>query len=141
MKTMTTAQALTEGLIAEGVGIVFGILGHGNVQLGQALAEARDRIRYIPVKNEQAAVHAAIAYARLAGRPLAVTTSVGPGATNLVTGAACARVNRLPVLLLPGEVFAEGTGPVLQQIESDRGVTANDCLRPVSKFWRRLGRP
>jgi 3D-(3,5/4)-trihydroxycyclohexane-1,2-dione acylhydrolase (decyclizing) len=141
MRRMTTACALVEALIAEGIEIVFGVLGHGNVQLGQALREAGSRIRFIPAKNEQAAVHAALAWARLKGTPLAVTTSVGPGATNLVTGAACARVNRLPVLLLPGEVFAEGVGPVLQQLESRDGTTANDALRPVSKYWARLQRP
>jgi 3D-(3,5/4)-trihydroxycyclohexane-1,2-dione acylhydrolase (decyclizing) len=138
---MTAAHALVEGLVAEGVECVFGILGHGNVQLGQALAEARSRIRYVPVKNEQAAVHAAIAWARQKGTPLAVTTSVGPGATNLVTGAACARINRLPVLLLPGEVFSDGVGPVLQQLETLHGATVNDTLKPVSKYWARLARP
>ena len=141
MKRMTAAQALVEGLIAEGVEYVFGIFGHGNVQLGQALAERRDRLRYVPVRNEQAGVHAAAAYARLTGRPQAVTTSVGPGATNLVTGAAMARINRWPVLLLPGEVFAENVGPVLQQLESSVDATANDALRPVSKYWTRVSRP
>ena len=138
---MTAAQALVEGLIAEGVPIVLGIFGHGNVQLGQALSAARDRIRFIPVKNEQAAVHTALAYARMCGRPLAVTTSIGPGATNLVTGAACARINRWPVLLLPGEIFSEGVGPLLQQLESPLGFTVNDTLRPVSKYFARLSRP
>ncbi|HEX4629206.1 MAG TPA: thiamine pyrophosphate-binding protein, partial [Gemmatimonadales bacterium] len=138
---VTAAHALVEGLIAEGVECVLGILGHGNVQLGQAIAEARGRIRYVPVKNEQAAVHAAIAWARQRGTPLAVTTSVGPGATNLVTGAACARINRLPVLLLPGEVSSDGVGPLLQQLETLNGTTVNDTLKPVSKYWARLTRP
>jgi 3D-(3,5/4)-trihydroxycyclohexane-1,2-dione acylhydrolase (decyclizing) len=140
MARLTAAQAIVEYLIAEGVPYVLGIFGHGNVQLGQALYERRDRIRYIGVRNEQGAVHAAAAYARFTGRPLAVTTSVGPGATNLVTGAAAARINRFPVLLLPGEVFAEGVGPVLQQLESNTDQTVNDALRPVSKYWSRLGR-
>ena len=140
-RTRTTAQALVECLIAEGVQYVFGIFGHGCVQLGQALYDQRDRIRFITVRNEQAGVHAAATMARLTGQVQAVTTSVGPGATNLVTGAAMARVNRWPVLLLPGEVFAEDVGPVLQQLESTVDVTANDALRPVSKYWTRLTRP
>ncbi|MBI4056621.1 MAG: 3D-(3,5/4)-trihydroxycyclohexane-1,2-dione acylhydrolase (decyclizing) [Elusimicrobia bacterium] len=138
---LTAAQALVEVLIAEGVEIVLGIFGHGNVQLGQALYERKDKIRYIPVKNEQNAVHLAIAYARQTGKPLAVTTSVGPGATNLVTGAAAARINRLPVLLLPGEIFADGIGPVLQQLEGTDDRSANSCLKPVAKYWTRLARP
>ncbi len=141
MARLTAAQAIVEYLIAEQVPYVLGIFGHGNVQLGQALYERRDQIRYVGVRNEQGAVHAAAAYARFTGRPLAVTTSVGPGATNLVTGAAAARINRWPVLLLPGEVFAEGVGPVLQQLESSTDQTVNDCLRPVSKYWSRLNRP
>jgi len=141
VKTMTAAQALVECLIAEGVQTVFGIFGHGCVQLGQALYHRRDRIRFITVRNEQAGVHAAATMARLTGQVQAVTTSVGPGATNLVTGAAMARVNRWPVLLLPGEVFAEDVGPVLQQLESTVDATANEALRPVSKYWTRLSRP
>ena len=141
MTRMTTAQALVECLIAEGVQYVFGIFGHGCVQLGQALYQRRDKIRFVTVRNEQAGVHAAATMARLTGQVQAVTTSVGPGATNLVTGAAMARVNRWPVLLLPGEVFAENVGPVLQQLESTTDLTANDALRPVSKYWTRLSRP
>jgi 3D-(3,5/4)-trihydroxycyclohexane-1,2-dione acylhydrolase (decyclizing) len=137
---MTGAQAVVEALIAEGVEIVFGLFGHGNVQLGEALYARRDRIRFITVRNEQAGVHAAAAYARLTGRPQAVTTSVGPGATNLVTGAAMARINRWPVLLLPGEIFAENVGPVLQELETTIDATANESLRPVSKFWTRVSR-
>jgi 3D-(3,5/4)-trihydroxycyclohexane-1,2-dione acylhydrolase (decyclizing) len=143
MKTenLTVAQAIVRYLIAEGVEYVFGIFGHGNVVLGEALREARGKIRYVTVKNEQNAVHMAAAYARMTGRPLAVTTSVGPGATNLATGVAMARVNRLPVLLLPGEIFADGVGPVLQQIESSTDVTANECLRPIAKYYSRITRP
>lgn len=140
-ETLTVAQAIVRYLIAEGVEYVFGILGHGNVVLGEALAEAKGKIRYVSVKNEQNAVHMAVAYARMTGRPLAVTTSVGPGATNLVTGVAMARVNRLPVLLLPGEIFADGVGPVLQQVESTIDVTANECLKPVAKYFARVTRP
>jgi len=137
---MTGGQAIVRYLLHEGVTHILGIFGHGNVQLGEAIAQARDRIRYILVKNEQSAVHAAAAYARLTGRPMAVTTSVGPGATNMVTGAAAAKINRLPVLLLPGEVFADGVGPVLQQVESVQDETANSALKPVSKYWTRVTR-
>lgn len=140
MTKMTTAFALVDALIAEGVSYVFGLFGHGNVQLGQALQARKDKIRFITVRNEQAGVHAACAIARLTGRPQAVTTSVGPGATNLVTGAAMARINRWPVLLLPGEIFAENVGPLLQQLEGNDDRTANDALRPVSKYWTRLNR-
>ena len=140
-ENLTVAQAIVRYLISEGVEYVFGIFGHGNVVLGEALAEARGKIRYVTVKNEQNAVHMAAAYARMTGRPLAVTTSVGPGATNLVTGAAMARINKLPVLLLPGEIFADGVGPVLQQVESPVDVTANECLRPVARYFARLTRP
>jgi len=137
---MTGGQAVVRYLIHEGVTHILGLFGHGNVQLGEAIAQARGRIKYIQVKNEQCAVHIAAAFAKLTGRPLAVTTSVGPGATNMVTGAAAAKINRLPVLLLPGEVFADGVGPVLQQIESVQDDTANSALKPVSKYWTRVTR-
>src|SRR5881628_1308951 len=140
LERMTGGQAVVRYLIHEGVTHILGIFGHGNVQLGEAIAQARGQIKYILVKNEQSAVHAASAYAKLTGRPLAVTTSVGPGATNMVTGAAAARINRLPVLLLPGEVFADGVGPVLQQLESTRDETVNSALKPVSKYWARVSR-
>lgn len=140
-ENLTVAQAIVRYLIAEGVEYVFGIFGHGNVVLGEALAEARGKIRYVTVKNEQNAVHMAAAYARMTGRPLAVTTSVGPGATNLVTGAAMAKINKLPVLLLPGEIFADGVGPVLQQVENTIDQTANETLKPVARYWSRLTRP
>jgi 3D-(3,5/4)-trihydroxycyclohexane-1,2-dione acylhydrolase (decyclizing) len=143
VETLTVAQAIVRYMIAEGVEYVLGILGHGNVVLGEAIQEAcaRGTIRYISVKNEQNAVHIAAAYARMTGRPLAVTTSIGPGATNLVTGAAAARVNRLPVLLLPGEIFADGTGPVLQQVEGSLDTSANECLKPVARYFTRVTRP
>jgi 3D-(3,5/4)-trihydroxycyclohexane-1,2-dione acylhydrolase (decyclizing) len=138
---LTAAQAIVKYLIAEGVPYVVGIFGHGNAQLGQALYENRDSIGFICVKNEQNAVHIAAAYAKMTGRPLAVTASIGPGSTNLVTGAGAARVNRLPVLLLPGEALSDGVGPVMQQVESLHNETANEALKPVSKYWARLGRP
>jgi 3D-(3,5/4)-trihydroxycyclohexane-1,2-dione acylhydrolase (decyclizing) len=125
----------------------FGIFGHGNVAgFGQALHERPDLLPYHAARNEQAMVHAATAFARMRNRlaALACTTSIGPGATNLVTGAACATVNRLPVLLLPGDVFASRRpDPVLQQLEVPwRGeCSVNDCLRPVSRYWDRIDRP
>ena len=125
----------------------FGIFGHGNVAgVGEALFEQQDLLTYYQARNEQAMVHAAAAYARMRNRLaiLACTSSIGPGATNMVTGAALATVNRLPVLLLPGDTFASHPAdPVLQQLEAPgRGdVSANDCLQPVSRYWDRLTRP
>jgi 3D-(3,5/4)-trihydroxycyclohexane-1,2-dione acylhydrolase (decyclizing) len=125
----------------------FGIFGHGNVAgVGQALQQYADRLRYYQARNEQGMVHAAAGYARQRNRlaTFACTSSIGPGATNMVTGAAAATVNRLPVLLLPGDVFASRAGPpVLQQLEPMGGpeVTVNDCLRPVSRYWDRINRP
>ena len=127
---------------------VFGIFGHGNVAgLGQALEEfGGPELPFIQPKNEQAMVHSAIAFAKTRQRlgTYACTTSVGPGATNLITGAATATVNRLPVLLLPGDIFASRRpGPVLQQLEypSSQDVSVNDCFKPVSKYWDRINRP
>jgi 3D-(3,5/4)-trihydroxycyclohexane-1,2-dione acylhydrolase (decyclizing) len=127
---------------------VFGIFGHGNVAgLGQALEEhGGSELPFFQPKNEQAMVHTAIAFAKTTRRlgTLACTTSVGPGATNLVTGAACATVNRLPVLLLPGDIFASRRpAPVLQQLEfpGSQDVSVNDCFRPVSRYWDRINRP
>jgi 3D-(3,5/4)-trihydroxycyclohexane-1,2-dione acylhydrolase (decyclizing) len=130
---------------------VFGIFGHGNVAgLGQALLQSAladpAALPYHQSRNEQAMVHAAAAYARTRNRlsTLACTTSIGPGATNLVTGAALATVNRLPVLLLPGDVFAtRASGTVLQQLETPHGndITVNDALRPVSTYFDRVWRP
>ncbi|MEV7806099.1 3D-(3,5/4)-trihydroxycyclohexane-1,2-dione acylhydrolase (decyclizing) [Microbispora sp. NPDC088329] len=128
-----------------------GIFGHGNVAgIGQALAEqgagTRDPLPYYPARNEQAMVHTAAGYARQSGRlsTLACTSSIGPGATNMVTGAALATINRLPVLLLPGDLFAtRAASPVLQELEDPRSydVGVNDCLKPVSRFWDRVNRP
>jgi 3D-(3,5/4)-trihydroxycyclohexane-1,2-dione acylhydrolase (decyclizing) len=129
----------------------FGIFGHGNVAgLGQALLQAEleepDALRYVLGRNEQAMVHTAVAYARTQDRlrTWAVSSSVGPGATNMVTGAALATINRLPVLLLPADTFADrSASPLLQELElpSAGDVTVNDCFRPVSKYFDRVWRP
>jgi 3D-(3,5/4)-trihydroxycyclohexane-1,2-dione acylhydrolase (decyclizing) len=125
----------------------FGIFGHGNVAgVGQALQQYSDNLPYYQARNEQAMVHTATAYARQKNRlqTLACTSSIGPGATNMVTGAALATINRLPVLLLPGDVFASrGPDPVLQQLEApyDGTLSVNDCFRPVSRYWDRIVRP
>ena len=127
---------------------MMGIFGHGNVAgLGQALDEYGGReLPYLQPKNEQAMVHTATAFAKARRRlgTYACTTSVGPGATNMVTGAATATINRLPVLLLPGDVFANRLpGPVLQQLEwpQSQDTSVNDCFRPVSRYWDRINRP
>ena len=128
-------------------GGVFGIFGHGNVAgIGQALQEQRSSIRYYLARNEQAMVHTAAAYAKMHNRlrTLACTSSIGPGATNMITGAAGATINRVPVLLLPGDIFAgRGPAPVLQQLESSasQDVSVNDCFKPVSRYWDRINRP
>jgi len=129
----------------------FGIFGHGNLAgMGQALLQAElaepGALRYYQGRNEQAMVHVAAGYARMSNRmsTFACTTSIGPGATNLVTGAALATVNRLPVLLLPGDVFATPVAsPVLQELEYPGGpdISVNDALRPVSRFFDRIWRP
>ena len=124
----------------------FGIFGHGNVAgVGEALFEAPDRLSYYQARNEQAMVHAAVGYARMRNRLgiMACTSSIGPGATNMVTGAALATINRLPVLLLPGDIFASRpVDPVLQQLEvPGRGdASVNDCFKPVSRYWDRITR-
>src|SRR3954449_12359216 len=124
----------------------FGIFGHGNVAgIGQALQQM-PLLRYYQARNEQAMVHTAAAYAKTKNRlqTLVCTSSVGPGATNMVTGAAAATINRLPVLLLPGDIFARrNVGPVLQQLESEQSqdVSVNDCFKPVSRYWDRINRP
>ncbi|MEO8360990.1 MAG: 3D-(3,5/4)-trihydroxycyclohexane-1,2-dione acylhydrolase (decyclizing) [Vicinamibacteria bacterium] len=159
MKTrrLTTAQALVRFLVnqhtrRDGVTRRFipktlGIFGHGNVAgLGEALQSAGNDMPYIPGRNEQALVHAAAGYAKMMNRlqTLACTTSVGPGATNMITGAAGATINRVPVLLLPGDIFAtRQVAPVLQQLESasSQDVSVNDCFKPVSRYWDRINRP
>ncbi|GGL70410.1 3D-(3,5/4)-trihydroxycyclohexane-1,2-dione acylhydrolase (decyclizing) [Streptomyces fumigatiscleroticus] len=154
---LTVAQALVRFLAAQHterdgtrqrlIGAMWGVFGHGNVAgIGQALVEYADVMPYHQGRNEQAMVHAAVGYARQSNRlsAHAVTTSIGPGATNLVTGAALATVNHLPVLLLPGDVFAaRPADPVLQQLEVPYAgdVSVNDCLRPVSRYFDRITRP
>ena len=126
---------------------VWAIFGHGNVAgLGEALAQVRDKLPTYRAHNEQAMAHAAIAFAKanFRQRVMAVTTSIGPGATNLLTAAALAHVNRLPVLLLPGDVFASRTpDPVLQQVEDFAAgdISANDAFRPLVRYFDRITRP
>lgn len=123
-----------------------GIFGHGIVAgVGEGLLENPD-FRYIMTRNEQASVHIATAYAKMKNRlsTFVCISSIGPGATNMVTGAACATINRLPVLLIPGDIFAtRNVAPVLQQLESSstQDISVNDCFRPVSKYWDRIYRP
>ena len=124
----------------------FGIFGHGNVAgIGQALQQMPE-FRYYQARNEQAMVHIATAFAKVHNRmrTFACTSSIGPGATNMVTGAATATINRLPVLLLPGDIFARrNVAPVLQQLESEHSqdISVNDCFKPVSRYWDRISRP
>jgi 3D-(3,5/4)-trihydroxycyclohexane-1,2-dione acylhydrolase (decyclizing) len=124
----------------------FGIFGHGNVAgIGQALAQYPD-FRYFQTRNEQSMVHTAVAYAKTKNRlqTYVCTSSIGPGATNMITPAAGATINRLPVLLLPGDIFARrNVAPVLQQLESEHSqdVSVNDCFRPISRYWDRINRP
>ncbi|MFG2054390.1 3D-(3,5/4)-trihydroxycyclohexane-1,2-dione acylhydrolase (decyclizing) [Micromonospora sp. NPDC048930] len=160
MTRMTVAQALVAFLARQWserdgrrrrlIPACFGIFGHGNVAgLGEALAGAAAAgvdLPYRLCRNEQGMVHTAAAYARMTDRlsTLACTTSIGPGATNLVTGAAGATINRLPVLLLPGDIFAtRPASPVLQELEDVRSydVSVTDALRPVSRYWDRINRP
>jgi 3D-(3,5/4)-trihydroxycyclohexane-1,2-dione acylhydrolase (decyclizing) len=154
---LTVAQAIVKYIaaqysVADGerqrfIPAAFGIFGHGNVAgLGQALDEYNDDLPFIQGRNEQALAHAAIAFAKASRRrqTLAVTASIGPGALNMITAAGLATVNRLPVLLLPGDTYAtRRQGPVLQQIEdpSAPDITANDAFRPVSRFFDRITRP
>ena len=159
MKTrrLTMGQAIVEYLKQQYVerdGIeqsffagMFGIFGHGNVAgIGQALHQYADSFRYYQTRNEQAMVHTAAAFAKMNNRmrTLACTTSIGPGATNMLTAAAGATINRLPVLLLPGDIFANRlVSPVLQQLESQtsQDLSVNDCFKPISKYWDRINRP
>jgi 3D-(3,5/4)-trihydroxycyclohexane-1,2-dione acylhydrolase (decyclizing) len=154
---LTMAQALVRYLAAQRTEFgghvqplfagMWAIFGHGNVAaLGEALWHARDTLPTFRAHNEQAMAHAAIAFAKASRRRrmMACTTSIGPGATNMVTAAAVAHVNRLPILLLPGDVFANRRpDPVLQQVEdfADGTVSANDCFRPVSRYFDRITRP
>jgi 3D-(3,5/4)-trihydroxycyclohexane-1,2-dione acylhydrolase (decyclizing) len=156
-RRLTVGQAIVEFLIAQQserdrrtqafIPGVFGIFGHGNVAgLGEALLAARERLPFYLPRNEQAMVHTAAAFAKTTNRlqTLACTSSIGPGATNMLTAAAGATINRLPVLLLPGDIFAtRRAAPVLQQLESSASLdlSVNDCFKPVSRFWDRINRP
>lgn len=153
---MTVAQAVIAFLQAQHVerdaveqpffAGCFGIFGHGNLAgIGQALQQ-NPSFRYYQSRNEQAQVHIASSYAKMKNRlqTFACTSSIGPGATNMLTGAATATVNRLPVLLLPGDIFARrNVAPVLQQLESEHSqdTSVNDCFKPVSRYWDRINRP
>jgi 3D-(3,5/4)-trihydroxycyclohexane-1,2-dione acylhydrolase (decyclizing) len=157
IRRLTVGQAIVEFLIAQRTerdgrtrplfAGVFGIFGHGNVAgLGEALLAARDRLRFVLPRNEQAMVHTAAAFAKMQNRlqTFACTSSIGPGATNMLSAAAGATINRLPVLLLPGDIFAtRRAAPVLQQLESPASpdVSVNDCFKPISRFWDRINRP
>jgi len=156
IKRLTTAQAIIlflqqqyverDGKVQPFFGGCFGIFGHGNVAgIGQALQQYPS-FKYYQCRNEQAMVHTAIGYAKTLNRlgAFVCTSSVGPGATNMVTGAATATINRIPVLLLPGDIFANRqVAPVLQQLESSssQDISVNDCFKPVSKYWDRINRP
>ena len=154
---MTTAQALVKFLNQQYVDVdgeqypfiqgIFTIFGHGNVVgLGQALEEAPGHLRVYQGCNEQGMAHIATGFAKQKKRKqiFAVTSSVGPGAANMVTAAATATANRIPLLLLPGDTFAtRQPDPVLQQVEQygDGTISTNDCFRPVSRYWDRISRP
>ncbi|MBM3190270.1 MAG: 3D-(3,5/4)-trihydroxycyclohexane-1,2-dione acylhydrolase (decyclizing), partial [Chloroflexi bacterium] len=153
---LTTAQAIVRFLSRQVVerdgqshpffAGVLGIFGHGNVAgIGQALHQTPE-MPFLFVRNEQSAVHLAAGYAKMSNRlrTMACTSSIGPGATNMITGAAGATINRLPVLLLPGDIFARrNVAPVLQQLESTatQDIGVNDAFRPVSRYWDRIYRP
>ena len=155
-KKLTVAQALilflkNQYVVRDGIenpffAGCFGIFGHGNVVgLGEALKENKD-FKYYQTRNEQAMVHAAAAFSKMKNRlqTFACTTSIGPGATNMITAAASATINRIPVLLLPGDYFSKRTAsPLLQQTEYafTQDMSANDCFKPVSKYWDRINRP
>lgn len=155
-KRLTVAQAIVaflnnqyvqrDGVEQKFFAGCFGIFGHGNVGgIGQALQQTPS-FRYYQSRNEQAMVHASVAYAKMKNRlsTFACTSSIGPGATNMLTAAAGATINRLPVLLLPGDIFASRqVDPVLQQLESpsSQDISVNDCFKPVSKYWDRINRP
>src|SRR5437899_968853 len=154
-KRLTTAQAIVQFLLhqhAEPDGKrqpffagCLGIFGHGCIAgVGQALQQY-PKFPYYQTKNEQASVHIAAAYAKMSNRlrAFACVSSIGPGATNMVTGAAVATINRLPVLLLPGDIFARrDVGPVLQQLEQpySQDISVNDAFKPVSRYWDRINR-
>src|ERR1700759_1418414 len=155
-RRLTMAQATIQFLKAQFVardgkehkffGGCAGIFGHGNVAgIGQALQQNPDFPYYL-FRNEQGMVHAATGFAKMSNRlrTLVCTSSIGPGATNMITGAALATINRIPVLLLPGDIFSRrNVAPVLQQLEStsSQDVSVNDAFKPVSRYWDRINRP
>ncbi len=154
---LTTAQAVVkylqaqyserDGIVRRLIPAMFGIFGHGNVcGMGQALEECGGGLPYYQPCNEQSMVHTAIGFAKTNHRlaTLACTASIGPGSTNMITGAAAATINRLPVLLFPSDYYAtRHQGPVLQQLEHpvSSDLSVNDCFRPVSRFFDRITRP
>src|SRR5207248_3508994 len=147
VRFLAAQYAERDGIEHRFVSGCFGIFGHGNVAgVGEALYERPELFTYYQARSEQAMVHAAVGYARMKDRlgAFVCTTSIGPGATNMVTGAALATINRLPVLLVPGDVFAgHGPDPVLQQLEVPWAgdVSVNDAFRPVSRYFDRISRP
>ncbi len=146
VRFLTTQTVERDGVEQPFFAGCFGIFGHGNVAgMGQALQQY-PQLRYYQTRNEQAMVHTATAFAKHRNRlqTLVCTSSIGPGATNMITGAATATINRLPVLLLPGDIFARrNVSPVLQQLESGQSqdISVNDAFRPVSRYWDRINRP
>lgn len=146
VKFLTCQQVERDGVRQPFFAGCFGIFGHGIVSgVGQALQQYPS-LRYFQSRNEQAMVHSAVAFAKMKNRMQAMVcaSSIGPGATNMITGAAVATINRLPVLLLAGDIFARrNVAPVLQQLESEHSqdVSVNDCFKPVSRYWDRLYRP
>lgn len=147
IRWLAVQQVERDGVTQRFIAGVWGIFGHGNVAgIGQALQQYAAEMPYYLARNEQAQVLAAAAFAKQKRRlqTFACTSSIGPGATNMLTGAAVATVNRLPVLLLPGDIFANRIpAPVLQQLESEHSqdISVNDCFKPVSRYWDRINRP
>ncbi|GAB4112580.1 MAG: 3D-(3,5/4)-trihydroxycyclohexane-1,2-dione acylhydrolase (decyclizing) [Roseiflexaceae bacterium] len=146
IRYLTVQQIERDGVVQPFFAGCFGIFGHGNIGgIGQALQQT-PALRFYQTRNEQAMVHTAIAYAKVKNRlqTFACTSSIGPGATNMLTGAATATINRLPVLLLPGDIFARrNVAPVLQQLEAEysQDISVNDSFKPVSRYWDRINRP
>jgi 3D-(3,5/4)-trihydroxycyclohexane-1,2-dione acylhydrolase (decyclizing) len=147
VRFLTVQQVERDGHTQPFFGGALGIFGHGNLAgLGQAMLQHQDDLRYFQARNEQGMVHMATGYAKMRNRlgAMACSSSIGPGATNMVTGAATATVNRLPVLLLPGDFFStRRSGAVLQQLESSwsQDLSVNDAFKPVSRYWDRINRP
>ena len=147
VKYIAAQYSVSDGVRKRFIPAAMGIFGHGNVAgLGQALDQLSDELPFVQGRNEQALGHAATAFAKHTRRTqaIAVTASIGPGALNLVTAAGTATVNRIPLLLLPGDTYAtRRQGPVLQQLENPSApdLTVNDAFRPVARFFDRINRP